>query len=120
MKKYTIIFLLLLVTEIAIAVFHFHRFVRGFIGDVLVIPLLFAFLKMVTNISSKNALYLVLVFAFVVEIAQYFSISELLGIHNRILTTVIGTQFDPLDLVAYLFGILPVLFIENYPTHGKD
>jgi len=114
MKRYTIIFLLLLVTEVAIALFHFHKFVRGFIGDVLVIPLLFTLLKAVTKLSTKAALAIVLLLAFGIEILQYFKITEILNIHNLAFRTLIGTSFDWWDLLAYCFGIVPVLLIEKF------
>lgn len=114
MKQYTIIFLLLLVTEIAIAIFHFHKFVRGFVGDILVIPLLFTLLKAVTKLSTKAALLIVLLLAFCIEILQYFKITEILNIKNQAFTTIIGTSFDWWDLLAYCFGILPVLLTEKF------
>ena len=120
MKKYLTPFILILVTEIAIAIFHFHRFVRGFLGDVLVIPLLYCFLKMVTPYDSKKILYAVLSIALTVELFQLGFSSEILSTENRLLQTIIGTTFDFRDLVAYAFGIIPVLLIDKYLHYGKN
>ncbi len=120
MKKYFTIFILLLVTEIAIAYFQFSQFVRGFIGDVLAIPLLYTFVRMISKIPGKKALFLVLLIAFIIEILQLFSIAERLQIENPILQILLGNTFDVWDLVAYVFGMLVVLFIEKLRTNGTN
>ena len=120
MKRYFTIFILLLVTEVAIAIFHFHKFVRGFLGDVLVVPLLYALIRSCTKLSGKQTLILVLGFAFSIEILQLFSIADLFGINNKVARILIGNTFDGWDLLAYWFGILPVLFIEKYRNYGTS
>ncbi len=120
MKKYITIFILLLVTEIAIAYFQFHSFIRGFIGDVLVIPLLYSLAQSIKRFNPIKVTAAVVLFAFAVEIAQYFSIAEILNIQNRFVKIIIGSHFDPWDLLAYTLGILPIIFIENFISYGKD
>ncbi len=114
MKKYFFVFLSLLVVEIAIAVFHFHDFIRGFVGDLLVVPLVYFFQRSITNLSLKKALLVTLSIAFLVEILQGFSIMESLGIQSRLLQIVLGSTFDPWDLAAYVLGIIPILYIEKF------
>ena len=120
MIRYVVFFCLLLALEIAIAVFHFHDFVRGFIGDVLVIPLLYCFFRIITNAAAKTVLLSVLGLAVCIEFLQLFSIAEILKIENTIIRTILGNTFDLMDLVAYLFGILPVLCIEKCYENGED
>ncbi|GEQ87295.1 hypothetical protein ULMS_28030 [Patiriisocius marinistellae] len=62
----------------------------------------------------------VLIFAFTVEIAQYFSLAEMLNIQNRFIKIIIGSHFDPWDLLAYTLGILPILLIEKFTPNGKN
>ncbi|MFC7358318.1 DUF2809 domain-containing protein [Jejudonia soesokkakensis] len=114
MKRNLILFVLLLIAEIAIALFHFHKFVRGFIGDVLVIPLLYYFLKLLTKFSTLKTLVIVLLIAFSIEFLQLFPISETLEINNNIINIIIGTTFDPKDLLAYFIGGIGVFTIENF------
>lgn len=114
MKRNLTLFSLLLVTEIAIALFHFHKFVRGFIGDVLVIPLLYFLLKLFTNLSTLKTLTIVLFIGFSIEFLQVFHISEALEINNKIINIIVGATFDPKDLLAYLVGGLLVLTIEKF------
>ncbi len=113
MKRYFTIFTLLLITEVAIAIFHFHRFVRGFLGDVLVIPLLYSLLRGSTKLSVKKAAITVLFVAFTIEFLQYFTIAEILGIQSKILKTMLGTSFDPWDLLAYTLGFILILLFEK-------
>lgn len=103
-KRYFIPFLLVLVCEIAIAIFHFHRFVRGFLGDVLVIPLLYFLLRAFLTITHKSTIYVVLGFAFIVEILQLFKLSEIMNINSEVLETILGNTFDWKDLLAYGLG----------------
>ncbi|MEL6811936.1 MAG: DUF2809 domain-containing protein [Bacteroidota bacterium] len=118
MKRYFNIFILLLVTETAIAIFHFHKFIRGFVGDLLVIPTLYALLRAVTPLSGKKTLCIVMGLAFSVEVLQLFSIADMLHIEHKVARILIGNTFDGWDLVAYGFGILPVLLIEKFKSHG--
>jgi len=120
MKRYFTIFCLLLVTEIGIAYFHIHDFVRGFLGDVLVIPLCYTLVRSFTKISIKRTVIYVILFAFTVEFAQFFKILAFFHIENRFVQIILGSTFDPADLLAYLVGIIPILLIEKYRSYGKD
>jgi len=68
----------------------------------------------------KQTLILVLGFAFSIEILQLFSIADLFGINNKVARILIGNTFDGWDLLAYWFGIIPVLFIEKYRNYGTS
>lgn len=114
MNRYFWIFLLLLVTETVIAVFHLHKFIRGFIGDVLVIPLLFYFGKWTTRFSVKRILLLVILIAFCIEFLQWFNFASKLGIENSVIYILLGDTFDPWDLAAYVIGGLTVIFLERF------
>lgn len=120
MKHYLITFILLFAIETAIVVFPVPHFVRGFVGDVLVIPLLYVLLRSLSNLSGKRALLLVLVIALVIELLQLFPVAESLNIQNKLVLLILGDTFDGWDLVAYLFGVLPVLFIEKIIKHGTS
>ena len=112
-KRYLIIFMLLLITEVAIAWFHFHRFIRGFLGDVLVIPLLYCLLKTFFPFSVKRTAYAVYALAIGIELLQLCNIVQVLGIKSKLLKTILGTVFDPWDVLAYTFGLILILIIEH-------
>jgi len=119
MKNYCIAFILLLFIEMAIAYFHFNPFIRGFLGDVLVVLLLYSFVKIfIRNHILKTAVF-VLAFAYLVELFQFFKLAERFNITAEILLLLIGSVFDFYDLLAYSLGFLLILLIENIFTQKK-
>ena len=111
--RYFSAFLILLLMEFTIAYFHFNPFIRGFLGDVLVMLLLYSFLKIFIKNSVFNIAISVLGFAFLVELLQFLKLSEILKIKSKIILTVLGSVFDVWDLVAYFIGFLLILLIEK-------
>jgi hypothetical protein len=111
--RYFSAFLILLLMEFTIAYFHFNPFIRGFLGDVLVMLLLYSFLKIFIKNNVFNIAISVLGFAFLVELLQFLKLSEILKIKSKIILTVLGSVFDVWDLVAYFIGFLLILLIEK-------
>ena len=115
MIKYILIFLGLLVTEILIAIFHFHPIIRFFVGDILVIPLIYCFLRIFFKaISSEKLVLYVLLFAFGIETLQYFQFADMLKTKSIVLRTIMGTTFEPTDLLAYCIGALITFTLSRY------
>src|SRR5690606_17468775 len=109
--KHLLATLFLFMVEVAIAHFRFNPFIRGFLGDVLVILLLYSFIKIFIKNNSFKISISVLAFAFLVELLQFFKITEILNVQSKLLLTVLGAVFDPLDLVAYSLGFVIILII---------
>ncbi len=107
-QKYFFMTMLLLSIEIAIAWFFNDYYIRGFVGDVLVIPLLYYVTQLVVNNTFKFLKVLILLFAFCVEFIQLFHLPEQLNIHSPIIRTIIGTSFDYWDLIAYCLGYVVI------------
>ncbi|MGD1903259.1 MAG: DUF2809 domain-containing protein [Geitlerinemataceae cyanobacterium] len=104
------IFLLLFAIEAAIAIWIDDRFVRPLLGDFLVVILVFYFVRAFVRARTRWIALGSLAFAWAVEFAQYFRLVEVLGLaDNRLARTVIGSVFDPKDLVAYTLGALAVV-----------
>ena len=106
---------LLLITEILIGLFA-HGFVRGSVGDVLVVMLLWAVWRTVSPERPAFGLLLpagIFLFACGVEFLQLWGFCDRLHIENRLLRTLIGTGFSVRDLFCYAAGILPLLFTEH-------
>jgi Protein of unknown function (DUF2809) len=113
-KKYFYFTLLLFSIEVGIAVFVRDNFVRPFIGDVLVVILIYCLVKTFWKIRSSTAAGLVLVFAGTIEIFQYLNLVKILGLqNNKMMTIAIGSTFDWKDLLAYAIGTATVLLLEN-------
>ena len=110
---YLIAALLLLMIEIAIALFVTDTFVRGYVGDVLAVILVYAVLRAVTPLGAIAAASISLVIAFAVEIAQALNLLGALGLSgNTFARVVLGGSFDWLDIAAYTAGALIVLAVE--------
>ena len=113
-KKYLYASLLLLGIEIFIGTYVKDRFIRPYVGDYLVVILLYTILRTFWNERAKVVAYSVLIFSFVLEILQYFKLVELLGLgHIKLARILIGTSFAWEDLVAYFLGIMTVLWWEG-------
>jgi hypothetical protein len=113
-KIYFKLTVILFLIEVGIALFIKDRFIRPYLGDVLVVMLIYCFVKSLVKISVHKAAVLVLLFAFCIEILQYINIVEKLKLqHNTVAKTVIGTSFSWEDILAYLAGILIVIAVEN-------
>jgi len=111
-KKYAILSVGLFMVEISIALFIHDRFVRPFVGDMIVVILIFTICRSVINANYFWLAFCVLIFSFAVEIGQYFNLVSILGLqHCGLARTIIGTTFDYHDLLAYSAGVLLILMI---------
>jgi Protein of unknown function (DUF2809) len=111
-KKYAILSIGLFVVEIAIALFIQDRLVRPFVGDMLVVILIFTICRSVIKANHFRLALCVLIFSFAVEIGQYFNLISILGLQNiELARTIVGTTFDFHDLFAYSAGILLIFII---------
>lgn len=104
---YFLIFAVLFAVETLIALTLHGGFIRSYLGDVIVVWVVYCFVQAV--LGGKNNHYVValvvLIFAFAVELLQAVNIVEILGVQdNAFLRTVIGTSFSLADLVCYTVG----------------
>lgn len=111
----------LFITEILIALFVHDRFIRPYLGDVLVVILLYCFVKSFLNLRVTTAAFSVLAFAFTIELLQFLNIVEKLNLEkSKLARTVIGTSFSWLDLLTYLIGIAIVIAAEKYSSKNNN
>ncbi|MGD1850506.1 MAG: DUF2809 domain-containing protein [Cyanophyceae cyanobacterium] len=101
-----IIFVALFIVEVVIAVFVNDQFIRPILGDVLVVILIFFFLRSFLTAKTQWLGLGTLAFSWAIEFAQYFQVVRHLGWQNNaVARTVIGTTFDWKDLLAYTVGV---------------
>jgi Protein of unknown function (DUF2809) len=114
--------LVLLLIEVCIAWFVRDRFVRPYVGDVLVIPLIFFTVYGLMRVAPTPLASGVLLFAFAVESAQAFGLVHRLGLaHSTVARTVLGDTFQPGDLLAYLLGaVLSLTAVKGIPVFRRD
>lgn len=104
----------LFLTEIYIALYVQDDFIRPYIGDTLVVILLYSIVKSFFLVPILTASASVLLFSFGIEILQYFKIVEILGLQSsKLARTVIGTSFAWADLLAYSLGFIMILCCEQ-------
>jgi hypothetical protein len=114
-KSYLAIAILIFCIEVLIALFVRDNFVRPYVGDVLVVILIYCLMRSFLNVPVFPLAVFVLVFAFTIEFLQYLNIVEKLGLEkSKIARTVIGTLFEWIDLLAYMIGVVIVLLVEKY------
>ncbi|MGG5209288.1 DUF2809 domain-containing protein [Chryseobacterium sp. MIQD13] len=86
-------------------------FVRAYLGDVIVVMLLFTFIKSFVKMNDEKLILGILVFSCIVEFAQYFTVAEKLGFRpGSLIYIVIGNSFSWIDILCYAAGCL-LLFI---------
>jgi len=89
-------------------------FVRTFVGDVLVIPLLHCLLRSALDLPPRTSALCVFLFACAIELGQAMQLVHRLGLqHNTLARIIIGTSYDPLDFVAYAAGAGLVLLAQR-------
>ena len=113
-KRYFVLAIIILITERLIAAFAHDKIIRPYIGDLLVVILIYCFLKSFLDIPVFPTAIAVLLFSYTIEILQYFNLADRLGFHNsKLAKIIIGSSFEWIDLIAYTAGIAIVLFIEK-------
>ena len=114
-KNYFSLTIFILTIEILIALYIHDNFVRPYLGDVLVVILLYCLLKSFLKISVITAALIVLAFSFLVEFLQFLHLVDKLGLQkSTIARIVIGTSFSWVDMLMYAIGIGTVLIAEKY------
>jgi hypothetical protein len=114
-KNYFGYAILIFFIEVLIALYIHDRFVRPYLGDVLVVILMYCFLKSFLKLPVLTIAIAVLIFSFTIEFLQYLNIATTLGLEkSKIARTVIGTSFSWIDLLTYIIGITIVLGVEKY------
>lgn len=88
--------------------------IRGFVGDIIIIPLIYCGIKAFRQVKPLKLSMIVLLISYVVECLQYFNIVEVLGLgHSQIARIVIGTTFDWRDLGAYTLGGILIYLLDS-------
>ncbi len=87
----------------------------------MVVVLIYCFFRIFLRADYLKIAIGVLVFAFTIEILQYFDYVILLGLeNNRILSVAMGRTFELSDFAAYFAGFLLIIFGEFLAKTAKD
>jgi hypothetical protein len=114
-KNYFGFAILIFFIEVLIALFVNDSFIRPYLGDVLVVILIYCFLKSFLKLPVITVAIFVLFFSFAIEFLQFLNIVEKLHLEkSKLARTVIGTSFSWIDLLTYIAGIVIVIVVEKY------
>jgi hypothetical protein len=120
-KTYFTLTLLLLTTEVLIALYMHDTIIRPYGGDFLVVILIYCFVNSFTNTPVLATAIAVLLFAYAVEISQYFHLVNVLGLERSSLAkALMGTSFSLMDLLVYTLGTIMILATEHLKTSLKN
>jgi len=83
-------------------------FVRAYLGDVIVVILMYTFIKSFIEINNNQKLILgIFIFSCLVEFAQYFTVADKLGLQpGSVMYIVVGNSFSWIDILCYAAGCL--------------
>lgn len=113
--KYLLISVFIFLIEVLIATeLKDIFFVRAYLGDVIVVMLLYTLIKSFFRVNNEKLILGILIFSCLVELAQYFNIAEKLGFREgSLMYIVIGNSFSWIDILCYVAGcLLLYLFIK--------
>jgi hypothetical protein len=98
-----------------VVLFSSNSFIRGFLGDAVIVMLLFCGAKSLRDFDSLWLCVGITIFAYLIEFSQYLKIIPLLGFQENFFTRIVfGSVFDPLDLLAYTIGGIIIYFLDIF------
>ena len=116
---YLTVFLLLFAVEIMIGMYVHDSFVRPYVGDMLVVILLWALVRIFIPYKAVWLSAAVCIFSVIVELTQLIPLVDLLGIKNRLMRVLMGTSFAYGDLFAYAAGCAVTAVVDVFIFHKR-
>lgn len=111
--RYFMFAMLLLAIEIYIGARVHDNFVRPYVGDYLVVMLMYCMLMSCCKLPVLPAAIGVLLFSYIIEWLQYLGLADKLGFTEPgLMRTVLGSYFTWTDIWAYTLGIATVVALE--------
>jgi len=90
-----------IVCVLIVKLFSNNQFIRGFIGDIIVVSVIYYFIEIFHNFHALKLAIFTLLVAFATEFLQYLELTTFFGLeHNTIARLILGSVFDPFDLIA--------------------
>lgn len=94
-----------------------HRFIRGSLGDFLVVILVYCAVKALWPIAPRRLGPGVFLFATAIELGQYVHLADWLGFaRGSIASIVLGNSFSVEDLAMYFLGTLTAIQLDQWLT----
>ena len=113
------VFLILTGIEILIALFVHDNIVRPFVGDVIVVAVIYYFIRVFFPVGQKYLLLYIFIFSVAVEFSQLLRIADFIGGDSRFLRILLGTSFSFIDILCYAAGCVITGIAESVRNNGK-
>ncbi|MBU5488076.1 DUF2809 domain-containing protein [Clostridium sp. MSJ-8] len=111
--KYLIIFIIIFMVEVFIGAYSHSGIIRNYVGDILVIPIMYFFIRIIYPKRIRKLPYILFLFAVIVEILQYMKINNILGIEgSSLLGILLGSTGDIKDILCYFIGTIIIIIID--------
>ncbi len=105
--------MVLTVVEVLIAMFVHDEWVRPYGGDIIIIFVIYAFIRMLLPHGLVSLPIVILLFACLAEGLQYINIVEKLGLGDiEFFNVLLGTVGDVKDIICYAVGCLILIIYE--------
>jgi hypothetical protein len=119
--KYLLLTIFIFLVEVLIAtVLKNQFFIRAYLGDVIVVMLLYTLVKSFFIIDSTKLILGIFAFSCLVEFAQYFKLADKLGFpEGSLMYIVVGNSFSWIDIVCYGVGCLILYLIVKVNSSQK-
>ncbi len=113
-KNYFLLTCFLFFIEVIIAKYFEDKIIRPYVGDLLVVILIYCFVRTFLKSAIIPTAICVLLFAYFIEMLQYFKLLDYLGLENsQAAKTIMGSAFEWTDMIAYTVGICIVIIVEK-------
>lgn len=110
------VFILLVLVEVYIALFVRDDFIRPYFGDVIIVWVIYAFVRMFLKAKPYVMIPVyIFIFSVLVEIGQYFKMVDVIGLgHIKFFRILMGTSFSWIDIICYGAGCALLLAGEIF------
>ena len=114
-KRMTNLFIFLMLTgiELLIALFMHDGFIRPFLGDIIVVAVIYYFVRIFFPLGLKRLLLYIFVFSVIVEFAQLLDFTRYISGNSQFLRILLGTAFSFWDILCYAAGCIITGMIER-------
>ena len=116
-RYYVIAFVILFILEAAIAGYLKGGFIRGYLGDLFAVILIYTLLMACSRFSVRTGLVLTASVALLVEVLQLIDLTQFFeGTYRQMAVILFGSTFSWLDLLMYGLGLLLVYLTERFKS----
>ncbi|MGB3180258.1 MAG: DUF2809 domain-containing protein [Cyclobacteriaceae bacterium] len=113
-KKYFAWAVLLFIIEVLIALYVRDAIIRPYVGDILVVIMLYCFIRAFLLMLPGPVALFTLLFAYLVEFLQYLNLLSFLGLEDsRLARIILGSSFEWIDMLAYTLGVLVIYLLDR-------